>query len=101
MKKAVNDFFKVWGKKSWFVINMFFTIVYLMWRLFFTIPFGYGFISVFAGVALLLVEILGMVEAFIHYINMYNSESYPLPVVSESNYPDVDVFVSTYNQPSF
>lgn len=100
MKKAVNDFFKVWGKKSWFVINMFFTIVYLMWRLFFTIPFGYGFISVFAGVALLLVEILGMVEAFIHYINMYNSESYPLPVVSESNYPDVDVFVSTYSEPT-
>ena len=31
------------------------TRVYLLWRIFFTIPFGYGFISVFAGVLLLVI----------------------------------------------
>ena len=81
MKTAIKQFFKDWGRKSWFVLNMFFTLVYLLWRIFFTIPFGYGFISVFAGVLLLVIEVLGMVEAFIHYINMYNVQGYPLPQV--------------------
>lgn len=61
---------KGFGKRIWFLINMYFTAVYLLWRIFFTIPFGYGFVSVFAGLTLLVVEALGMVEAFIHYLNM-------------------------------
>ena len=98
MKTAIKQFFKDWGRKSWFVLNMFFTLVYLLWRIFFTIPFGYGFISVFAGVLLLVIEVLGMVEAFIHYINMYNVQDYPLPQVPLAEYPDVDIFVSTYSE---
>lgn len=84
--------------KIWFLINMFCTIAYLIWRVFFTIPFGYGAVSVVAGVALLIVEVLGMVEAFIHYANMYSVKDYELPVVPEDAYPDVDVFISTYSE---
>lgn len=99
MKEAAKLFFANWGKKTWFLVNMYFTIVYLLWRIFFTIPFGYGFVSVFAGLTLLVVEVLGMVEAFIHYINMYNVENYPLPPAQEGEFPEVDVFVSTYSEP--
>ncbi len=84
--------------KAWFLINMFFTIVYLIWRIFFTIPLEYGWVSIVAGIALLIVEVLGMVEAFIHYANMYNVENYPLPVVPIERYPDVDVFIATYSE---
>lgn len=97
-----NDWKKTaggWGKKLWFLVNMYFTAVYLLWRIFFTIPFGYGFVSVFAGLTLLVVEALGMVEAFVHYLNMYNVENYPLPKTLESDWPEVDVFVSTYSEP--
>ncbi len=90
---------KGWGKRIWFLVNMYFTAVYLLWRIFFTIPFGYGFVSVFAGLTLLVVEALGMVEAFIHYLNMYNVENYPLPITDENTWPEVDVFVSTYSEP--
>lgn len=84
--------------KFWFTINIFFTIVYLVWRFFFTIPFGYGIFSVTIGIALLVVEALGMVEAFIHYINMNASRKYEMPIVPEELYPDVDVFVATYSE---
>ena len=90
---------KGFGKRIWFLINMYFTAVYLLWRIFFTIPFGYGFVSVFAGLTLLVVEALGMVEAFIHYLNMYNVENYPLPEISDRDWPEVDVFVSTCSEP--
>ena len=97
--ELVRNFFKDWKNKIWFLINMFCTVMYLFWRLFFTIPFEYGTVSVIAGVALLVVEVLGMVEAFIHYANMYNVTHYPLPQVPEEAFPDVDVFIATYNEP--
>lgn len=85
--------------RIWFVLNIFCTCIYLIWRAFFTIPFEYGLVSVIAGVSLFLVEFLGMLEALVHYYNMYNVESHPLPSVPEHLYPDVDVFIATYNEP--
>ncbi len=49
--------------KIWFFINMFFTTVYLIWRIFFTIPFDFGIVSIIASSSLFIVEVLGMVEA--------------------------------------
>ena len=80
---------------------MFFTVVYLAWRFFFTIPFEYGIVSIVTGMALLGVEVLGMVEAFVHYVNMYTVENYPFPEnIPEDRYPDVDVFIATYSEPT-
>lgn len=98
--KFIKSFFQNWKGKIWFLLNMFFTIMYLMWRIFFTIPFGEGTVSVVAGVSLLVVEVLGMVEAFIHYANMYSVEDYPFPEnIPSSEFPDVDIFVATYSEP--
>ena len=97
--ETVRNFFKDWRGKIWLLINMFCTAMYLFWRLFFTIPFEYGTVSIIAGVALLVVEVLGMVEALVHYINMYNVKHYELPQVPKELYPDVDVFIATYNEP--
>jgi len=95
MKETWKRLRRDWGKKSWFLANMYFTAVYLLWRIFFTIPFSYGFVSIAAGLTLLVVEALGMVEAFVHYLNMYNVEDYPLPEVPPETFPEVDVFVCT------
>lgn len=95
----LRDFFHNWKGKIWFFLNMFFTVVYLIWRIFFTIPFEYGIVSIIAGVSLLVVEVLGMVEAFIHYANMYSVEDYPFPKdVPTELFPHVDVFISTYSE---
>lgn len=97
--EILRHFLKDWRGKVWFLLNMFFTVMYLFWRLFFTIPFEYGTVSVIAGTALLVVEVLGMVEAFVHYANMYNVPDYKLPQVPAECLPDVDVFIATYNEP--
>lgn len=95
----IKTFFRNWKGKIWFLLNMFFTIMYLIWRIFFTIPFEYGIVSVVGGIALLVVEVLGMVEAFIHFANMYSVEDYPFPEdVPADLFPDVDVFVATYSE---
>lgn len=84
--------------KIWFYLNMIFTITYLIWRIFFTIPFEYGLISEICGILLLAVEILGMAEAWIHFDNMYNVSSYKLPEVPLDRYPEVDIFIATCNE---
>ncbi|MDE7432830.1 MAG: glycosyltransferase, partial [Lachnospiraceae bacterium] len=95
----MGSLFHNWKGKIWFLLNMFFTIVYLIWRMFFTIPFEYGIVSVVAGISLLVVEVLGMVEAFVHYANMYSVEDYPFPEdVPYDQFPDVDIFVATYSE---
>ncbi len=95
----MRSFFHNWKGKLWFLLNMFCTVVYLIWRIFFTIPFEYGIVSVVAGISLLVVEVLGMVEAFIHYANMYSVEDYPFPEdVPTELFPDVDVFIATYSE---
>lgn len=97
----LKSFFHDWKGKLWFLLNMFFTVVYLAWRFFFTIPFEYGIVSIVTGMALLGVEVLGMVEAFVHYVNMYTVENYPFPEnIPEDRYPDVDVFIATYSEPT-
>lgn len=97
-KTRVGKFLHDSKGKIWFLINMFFTIIYLIWRIFFTIPLEYGLVSIIAGIALLVVEALGMVEAFVHYTNMYSVENYPLPEVPKQMMPHVDVFIATYSE---
>lgn len=86
-------------KRTWFFLNIGFTTIYLIWRFFFTIPLEHGWVSIIAGVSLFAVELLGMIEALIHYANMYTVEPHPVPEVPFSMLPDVDIFIATYNEP--
>ncbi len=75
------------------------TIIYLTWRIFFTIPVGEDTFSLVWGIALLVVEVLGMFESWVHYQNMSSIEPPEKPEISEDKYLDVDVFIATYNEP--
>lgn len=90
------------GKKNriWFILNIIFTCIYLTWRILFTIPLEYEMISIVAGLALFIVEFLGMLEALVHYFNMHKIEDHVLPDVPEERFPDVDIFIATYNEPN-
>lgn len=89
---------KALGKRTWYILNIIFTIIYLIWRGFFTLPFGYGMVSLVLGLSLFIVEFLGMFEAAIHYFNMNDVEDIPCPDVPEELLPEVDIFVATYNE---
>ena len=85
-------------EKIWFVINTFFTIMYLCWRIFFTIPVEYGVISTVAGLALLIVEVFGMAEAMVHYANVINGNMITgtkAPVILTSRSDSVEVKVNS------
>lgn len=75
-------------------------IIYLIWRIFFTIPTKSGIISIVAAITLLAVEIIGMFEAAVHYYDMYDIQHPKLPRIDDKNlFPDIDVFITTYNEP--
>ena len=74
--------------------------VYLIWRLFFTLPAGEGWMAITAGILLLLSEAAGFLE--ILHITHLVSEIY-LPTKADlpaERFPDVDVFIATYNEPA-
>lgn len=81
------------------MVTMLSSIIYIIWRMFFTLPIGYGVISMVAGVTLLVVEIIGLLESVVHYRTMFNMEYPKRPKIDYDLYPDVDVFVATYNEP--
>ncbi|WP_291546963.1 glycosyltransferase family 2 protein [Clostridium sp. HMP27] len=84
--------------RVWMVLNSVLTCVYLFWRIFYTIPTEYGLVSLIAGISLITVEVLGALEAAVHYFNMHKVENIPLPSVPLDMYPDVDIFIATYSE---
>lgn len=87
-------------KNAIFILTIFFSSVYLLWRLFFTIPWKEGVPQAFAGILLALAETattLGMFELMIS--KMKSRESVlRLPELPEDCFPDVDVFIATHNE---
>ena len=98
-KKGIKRRVKGLKNRTWFTLNIVLTCIYLIWRFFFTIPVEYGVVSTVAGVSLFVVEFLGMLEALVHYFNMHDVQVKPLPEIPAGSYPEVDVFIATYNEP--
>lgn len=74
------------------------SIIYIGWRIFFTLPFQYGLLSVIFGIALVVAETVAVLEAFSHYRNMRVSESPEKPPVPAYMYPEVDILVATHSE---
>ena len=79
--------------------STFFTLIYLCWRVFFSIPAEHGWLAIAGNLVLLVVEAFGFVESLIHYQSMAGSREHPLPRIAKEDYPDVDIFISTYSEP--
>lgn len=75
------------------------SVIYIVWRTFFTLPFGYGNVAVFFGIYLLVVEILGMLESANHFLGMAHPLKPEKPIVDPALFPKVDVLIPTYNEP--
>lgn len=80
------------------ILTILTTILYMGWRIFFTIPFEEGTVALVLGIGLLSVEFIGMFEAFEHYYNMANVFIPEKQNPPEAWYPHVDVFIATYNE---
>ncbi len=73
-------------------------LVYIGWRIFYTLPFKYGLVSTIAGLALVIAESVGVLEAIEHYLNMSSSVMPKMPEIPNDEYPDVDVLIATHNE---
>ena len=86
-------------RKSFFLCTIIMTVIYLSWRIFFTIPFKMGKWSLFFGLFLIIVEIIGFIELWEHFANMSNIYEPEKSNPPKEWYPDIDVFIATYNEP--
>ncbi len=80
-------------------LSAFFTMVYLLWRMSYSIPLESGPVPIVICLLLLVVEMFGFVESVIHYENILGLRDHPLPEIADDEYPDVDIFIATYNEP--
>lgn len=88
------------NKRKWIVIYILFTSIYIIWRLFFTLPTSYGLLSLILGSILLIVEMMGTFDFFLHFIGITKLVVPMKPILNKDcEYPHVDVFIATYNEP--
>lgn len=80
------------------IVSSISSLIYIGWRIFFTIPTEYGLVSLVAGIALVVAETVGVIEAFSHYRNMSYLRSPEKPEIPLDWYPDVDVFIATHSE---
>lgn len=74
---------------------------YLSWRIVDTLPIHSGMIAMVFGLLLLVAEIVGFVEAMILYwsLTIYQEKEPRKTIAQIKEYPDVDIFIATYNEP--
>lgn len=88
-------------KKIIYFITFILTIVYLVYRIVFTLPLRLGFVCMFFAIIVLLTELWEASDFFIYYFNILtkNRKNEKIPTVDDvSRYPDVDVFIATLNE---
>ena len=81
------------------IISVLCTLIYMCWRICYSVPFEAGPVAIAGNILLLIVEILGFVESLILFRNLMGSKKHPLPVIPDDKWPDVDIFIATYNEP--
>ncbi len=81
-------------------ISIFFTIIYLVWRAVYSVPIESGPLAITANLVLLFVEIFGFFESLSLYMHLMGMRKHPLPKIADDEYPDVDIFIATYNEPN-
>lgn len=93
---------KLRGRKSasiCLIITIFLFLIYLGWRATASVPAREGWLAITANIILLLVEFLGFLESLVLFANLHGKRDYPLPEIPDDEWPDVDIFIATYNEP--
>ena len=96
MKK--NNFLKL----TYYFILLILTLVYIIYRIFFTIPTKLGALSLILAIIVLLVEFWEAFDFLIYYLNILKVNRYipktPNIDLNEQNCPDIDIFIATLNE---
>lgn len=84
-----------------FIITMILMTIYLIWRMFFTLPWGEGVLNVIFGILLIMAEAVTVGTTFELFFQKMQKKRAQLdfPVIPDEYYPHVDVFIATHNEP--
>ncbi|OPJ56113.1 glycosyltransferase [Clostridium oryzae] len=85
-------------QKALYLFTFIASIVYIMWRAFFTLPFDENIFAIVCGILLLLAELIGYLEA----LNLFRGRGSLIepekPIIPDEMFPHVDVLIATYNE---
>lgn len=82
------------------VISSFCTLIYLCWRIVYSVPVQAGPAAIAGNLLLLAVEILGFIESQVLFRNLFGLREHALPEIPADAWPEVDIFIATYNEPT-
>lgn len=82
-----------------FIVTAISMSIYLLWRLFFTLPFQEGAFALTMGVLLLYSEIIAALGTFELFWRKSSDFQLELPDMPGDWFPHVDVFIATHNEP--
>lgn len=83
-----------------FIVTAILMTIYLLWRLFFTLPLQVGLPQLIFGIMLWVAETVTVMTTFELYYRKVKADKGHLdkPVIPSSAYPEVDVFIATHNE---
>ena len=76
------------------------TVVYIIYRIFFTIPIHDTFVNVFIAVLIVILEFFEAFVYSIYYFNvlLFRKDSPKTPKIKKDEWPEIDIFVATINE---
>lgn len=86
------------NKKILYLAAVLFSVIYLVWRLFFTLPLSGSLFALVFGIALWVSEVISNFTAFILIWSKSKEKVLEKPVLENEEYPHVDVIIATHNE---
>ena len=88
------------GKRIVYTIAFLSTVIYIFYRIFFTIPIHDTWINVLIAVSIVILEFFEAFVYSIYYFNvlLFKKDSPKTPKISQEEYPEIDIFVATINE---
>lgn len=76
------------------------TVIYLVWRGIYTLPWDESLFAIIFGLLLWLSEIVSNFTAILLIWNKNQAQSLEKPHVSDQDFPDIDILIATHNEDS-
>lgn len=86
------------NKKILYLAAVLFSVIYLVWRLFFTLPLSGSLFALIFGIALWVSEVVSNFTAFILIWSKSKEKILEKPVLENEAYPHVDIIIATHNE---
>ena len=87
-------------KRIIYTIAFLSTVVYIFYRIFFSLPLRDTFINVFIAILIVVLEFLEAFVYSIYYFNvlLFKKDSPKTPKIKKSDFPEIDILIATINE---